>query len=351
VDECHRSIYQKWKQVLDYYDAFIIGLTATPSLHTIGFFERNLVMEYGHERAVADGVNVGYDVYRIQTRITHEGSSIPAKQYVDKRDRETRDRRWEQLDEPVEYTASELDRDVVSVDQIRTIIESFKDSLPVIFPDRGIVPKTVVFAKDDSHADDIVLMIREVFNKPNEFCRKITYRSSGDPDDLIRQFRNQYNPRIVVSVDMISTGTDIKPVECLLFMRDVKSRTYFDQMKGRGTRVISSTDLLQVTPDAEKKTRFVLIDAVGVTESLKTDTRSLERKPSISFEKLLEQVSKGKRDTDTLQTMVNRLSRLFQKLGGEDRNELAEAAGKSLRGITNDLLDAIDPDVILEKAQ
>lgn len=351
VDECHRSIYQKWKQVLDYYDAFIVGLTATPSIHTLGYFEQNLVMEYGHERAVADQVNVGYDVYRIQTRITEQGSVIPAEQFVDKRDRETREIRWKQLDNPVEYTASQLDRDVVSLDQIRTVVRAFKESIPAVFPDREVLPKTVVFAKDDSHADDIVQQIRKTFNKPNDFCRKITYRSSGDPDDLIREFRNQFNPRIVVSVDMISTGTDIKPVECLLFMRDVKSRTYFDQMKGRGTRVISPTELEQVNTEGVRKTRFVLIDAVGVTESLKTDTRSLERKPSVSFDKLLRDVSQGKRDVDTLQTLLNRLTRLIHKLDEEEKRELAEIAGKPLREINNDLLDAIDPDVILETAQ
>lgn len=351
IDECHRSIYNKWKQVLDYFDSFLIGLTATPALHTFGFFDGNLVMEYGHERAVADDVNVGYDVYRIQTKITEEGSELEAGQWVDKRDKLTREKRWEQLDEPVEYTSDQLDRDVVALDQIRTVIEGFKNSWKKIFKDRKHVPKTIIFAKDDSHADDIVRVVRKVFNKGNEFCRKITYKSIGDPKKLIRQFRNMYYPRIVVSVDMISTGTDIRPVECLLFMRDVKSRVYFDQMKGRGTRVITPTELEAVTPDAQRKTRFVLIDAVGVTESVKTDTRPLDRKPSVSFEKIVEQVSRGKRDIDTLQTLGTRLARLNRKIDPEDREKLEEVAGKDMKTIIHDLFDAVDPDIIQEKAK
>src|SRR5713101_2278571 len=238
VDECHRYIYNLWRQVLEYFDAFLIGLTATPSKQTFGFFNQNLVMEYNHEQAVADGVNVPYEVYRIKTSISSKGSTVDSGFFVDKRDRETRKRRWERLDEEMTYSADQLDRDVVAEDQIRLVIQTFKDKLfTELFPGRTIVPKTLVFAKDDSHAEDIVHIIREVFGKGNEFCKKITY-TTKKPEDLISAFRNSYDPRIVVSVDMISTGTDIRPLECLLFMRDVKSRVYFEQMKGRGTRTI-----------------------------------------------------------------------------------------------------------------
>lgn len=241
VDECHRSIYHLWRQVLEYFDAFIIGLTSTPAKHTIAFFNKNLVMEYPHEKAVADGVNVPYDVYRIRTKISEQGAKIDAGFNVKKRDKLTREQRWELLDEEVEYDSKQLDRSVVVPDQIRTIIRTFKEKLFTdLFPGRKEVPKTIIFAKDDSHADDIVHIVREEFGKGNEFCKKITYKTTGEkPEDLIASFRNSYNPRIVVTVDMISTGTDIKPVECLIFMRDVKSRVLFEQMKGRGTRVIS----------------------------------------------------------------------------------------------------------------
>jgi len=160
TDECHRSIYNLWRQVLEYFDAFLIGLTATPSKQTLGFFNQNLVMEYSHERAVADAVNVGYQVYRIQTEITEKGSQVEAGNYIDKRDKQTREIRWEQLDENFEYSEKELDRNVVAQDQIRTIIRTFKEKLPTeIFPGRKEVPKTLVFAKNDSHAEDIVNIV------------------------------------------------------------------------------------------------------------------------------------------------------------------------------------------------
>jgi type I restriction enzyme R subunit len=354
TDECHRSIYHLWRQVLEYFDAFIVGLTATPSKQTLGFFNQNLVMEYGHDRAIADGVNVGYDVYRIATEITQKGSTVNAGFIVDKRNRLTRKVRWQKLDEDLVYDGKQLDRDVVAPDQIRTVIKTFRDKLfTEIFPGRKEVPKTLVFAKDDSHAEDIVRIVREEFGKGNEFCKKITYRTTGEKtEDLISSFRNSYYPRIAATVDMISTGTDIRPLECLLFMRDVKSGVYFEQMKGRGTRTLSSTDLMSVTPDAVHKSGFVIVDAVGVCESDKTDSRPLERKRSVPFDKLVTSVALGVRDEDTLTSLAGRLARLDKEIDDGERKELASAAGgKSLSNVVNGLLDAVDPDKQLDKAK
>lgn len=354
TDECHRSIYHLWRPVLEYFDAFTIGLTATPSKQTLGFFNQNLITEYSHERAVADGVNVGYDVYRIRTQITEQGSTVDAGYYVDRRDKYTRKVRWEQLDDDLVYTGPQLDRDVVATDQIRTVIRTFKDRLfTEIFPGRSDTPKTLVFAKDDSHAEDIVHIVRDEFGKGNDFCKKITYRTTGEnPEDLITSFRNSYNPRIAVTVDMISTGTDIRPLECLIFLRDVQSRTYFEQMKGRGARVISSTEFRAVTPDAASKTHFVIIDAVGVCERDKTDSRPLERKRSVPLDKLLISVALGKRDEDTLTSLASRLARLDRTIGEKERQEIQKAAkGKPLASLVHDLLDAFDPDKRLEKAK
>jgi len=230
-------------------------------------------------------VNVPYEVYRIKTEITEKVSRVEAGYFIDKRDKLTRVTRWERLDDDLEYNPSELDRSVVAPDQIRTIIKTFKEKLfTEIFPGRSEVPKTLIFAKDDSHAEDIVHIVREEFGKGNDFCKKITYRTTGEkPENLINDFRNSYNPRIAVTVDMISTGTDIKPIECLILIRDVKSRIYFEQMKGRGTRSINSTDLQAVTPDTLNKTHFIIVDAVGVCESDKTNSRPLETKLSVSF--------------------------------------------------------------------
>ena len=279
VDECHRSIYGRWRQVLEYFDAFIIGLTATPYRQTLGFFDQNLVSEYRHEQAVEDNVNVGYYVYRIQTEITQSGSILEAGNYVARRDRQSRRLNWDELDADVEYAETQLDRDVVAIDQIRTVIQTFKEKLSTeLFPSRRIVPKTLIFAKDDSHAEDIVHIVRGVFVQRDEFCQKITYQSDR-PEELIAQFRNDPMFRIAVSVDMISTGTDIKPLECLIFMRTVRSSGYFEQMKGRGVRTINTDDLRAVTGDATAKTHFIIVDAVGVCDSVKTDSQSLPGDP------------------------------------------------------------------------
>ena len=350
VDECHRSIYGLWRQVLDYFDAFTIGLTATPNKQAFGFFNQNLVMEYTHEQAVADQVNVDFDVYRIRTEITEQGSTIDAGIVTAFRDRQTRRMRWEKLDEDVSYAAVQLDRAVVAKDQIRTVIRAFKERLfTEIFPGRTEVPKTLVFAKDDSHADDIVQIVREEFGKGADFAVKITYKSTGKkPDDMVAEFRNSYNPRIVVTVDMIATGTDVRPLECVFFMRTVRSRTYFEQMKGRGVRVINDVDFQAVTPDARSKSRFVIVDAVGVTESELVDTQPLDRQPTVPLDKLLRQISFGSRDPDVVSTIAGRLARLERQLTKDDRAELEELAGTSLRELTRALVESIDPDRQIE---
>lgn len=348
VDECHRSIYNQWRQVLDYFDAFIIGLTATPTAQTIGFFNQNLVMEYGHERAVADGVNVGFDVYRIRTQITEQGATLEAEPdfYVPHRDRRTRAIRYSELDDDLTYTANQLDRDVVSQSQIRTVIRTFKERLfSDIFPGRTEVPKTLIFAKTDAHADDIVQVVREEFGRGNDFCQKITYRTTGKPEDLLQAFRNSYNPRIVVTVDMIATGTDVKPLECLVFMRNVASAGYFEQMKGRGVRVIDRDALLTVTPDAGEKTHFVIVDAVGVCERDKTESKPLDRTPSVPLEDILTLVARGEANDDIASTLAARLARLNQQMDDEQRAAIAALAdGRDPSRLAADLLRSIDPD-------
>ena len=354
TDECHRSIYDLWRQVLEYFDAFLIGLTATPSKQTMGFFHQNLVMEYNHQQAVVDHINVPFSVYRIATQITEEGSTIEAGTNVRRRDRRTRKPRWEDLDDELAYTPAQLDRDVVAEDQIRTVIQTFRDRVTTeIFPGRQHVPKTIIFAKDDSHADDIVNIVREEFAKGNDFCQKITYRTTGaKPEDLITQFRNSFNPRIVVTVDMIATGTDIKPVEVVFFMRNVRSRNFFEQMKGRGVRTISQTEFNSVTPDAKDKDRFVIVDAVGVTESELGESYSLDRHPSVPFDKLLDLVAMGDRQPETLSSLASRLARLDRRLSPQDGQAVESVAGGStLKSLVSDLLNATDPDAALDAAR
>lgn len=355
IDECHRSIYNLWKQVLDYFDSFLIGLTATPDNRTFGFFNQNVVSEYTHEQAVADGVNVGHNVYTIETEISKKGSVIWKGEYVDHREKLSRRKRWEQLDEDKAYSNKQLDDEVVNPNQIRLIIKTFKEHLPEMFPERlnqdGVfeVPKTLIFAKSDSHADDIIQTVREEFGEENRFCKKITYNTE-DPKGTLAQFRNDFLPRIAVTVDMIATGTDVKPLECLLFMRDVKSRNYFEQMKGRGTRTIDLDALKKVTPSAKfTKDHFVIVDAIGVTKSLKTDSRPLEKKPGVPLKDLLGAIAVGARDEDLFTTLAGRLARLEKQVTEKEKITFQEKAdGKTISHVVKELLNAYNPDTLEE---
>lgn len=357
IDECHRSIYNLWMQVLQYFDSFQIGLTATPDNRTYGYFNQNIVSEYNHEQAIADGVNVGHDVYLIETKVTQQGATIEKGEYIERREKLSRRKRWEMQDENESYGANQLDKDVVNPNQIRLIVKTFKEMLPEIFKNENRVdengmfevPKTLIFAKTDSHADDIINIVREEFGEGNSFCKKITYKNTDeDPKSVLAQFRNDYLPRIAVTVDMIATGTDVRPLECLLFMRDVRSRNYFEQMKGRGTRIISLDDLRKVTPTAKfTKDHFVIVDAVGVTKSCKTDSRPLEKKPGIPLKDLLNAVTVGNRDEDLFSSLANRLIRLEKQITEKEKETFAEMTnGKSLNEVVKDLLNAYNPDVI-----
>ncbi|MBX7132744.1 MAG: DEAD/DEAH box helicase family protein [Fimbriimonadaceae bacterium] len=369
TDECHRSIYNLWRQVLEYFDGYLIGLTATPSKQTLGFFHQNLVMEYGHAQAVADGVNVDFSVYRIKTKITDEGGSVEASTIVDKRDRKTRKVRWEELDDDLDYRPNELDRAIVVPDQIRTVIRTFKEKLfTEIFPGRTVVPKTLIFAKDDSHAEDIVRIVREEFGKGNDFCQKITYRTStakvldpetGEltfqstnlkPDQLLSSFRNSFDPRIAVTVDMIATGTDIKPLEVVFFMRDVQSANYFEQMKGRGCRVMKPSEFQGVTPDSVNKERYVIVDAVGVTEHIRKDSPPLDRQPTIPLKAVLQTIGAGSSEPEVVGTFASRLSRLDKVIGDGVRKQIETKAGAPLPLLIERMVESLDPDIVETRA-
>lgn len=351
IDECHRSIYNLWKQVLDYFDAFMIGLTATPDKRTFAFFHENIVSEYTLQKSIEDRVNVGYDVYTIETEITKQGSKISAKQYVDFRNKMTRRKEWKQLEDEIEYTPNQLDRDIVNPSQIRNIIRECKRVITEeFFPERGEIPKTLIFAKTDSHAEDIVHIVREEFGEGNDFCKKITYNTKpDDPESILQQFRTAYYPRIAVTVDMIATGTDVKPIEVLIFMRDVRSRNYFQQMIGRGTRSLSKDDLIKVSPSAKlNKERFFIIDCTGAFKSLKVDYPVVDKKSSVPLKDLMK-MAILQPDEDTLTSLAARLLRLDKQLSESDRKKIEElSGGKSISQIASDLAKPFDPDFQLQ---
>lgn len=358
IDECHRSIYNVWKQVLDYFDAFQIGLTATPDKRTFGYFNENIVSEYTREQAIIDGVNVGEDEYIIKTEISENGATITStNRVIEKRDRLTRERRWSQLDEDIVYKGNELDDKIINPSQIRNIIKAFKEAVETkVYPDRKELPKTLIFAKSDSHADDIIQIVREEFGKGNEFCQKITYKGEKGiekykPDDAIKSFRNDYSFRVAVTVNLIATGTDIKPLECLLFMRDVRSKNFYEQMKGRGTRTIDLEELKKVSPSAKtNKDHFVIFDAVCVTKSIKSENRTLDRNPSISLKELLDKVAVKNTDEDILTTLAGRLTRLDKIMTDDEKEEFSNITnGTKINEIVENLLNPFDEDYVNDK--
>lgn len=345
VDEAHRSIYGVWKGVLEYFDAHVLGLTATPGKETFAFFRQNLVSQYTYTESVADGVNVDFDIYRIKTEISENGAKIEAGAYVPKIDRRTRLQRIEAIDESLEYRKAQLDRAVTNPNQVRTVLEAFRDRLFIeIFPGRTAVPKTLIFCKDDAHAEEVVSQVRQVFGKGNDFAAKITYQAR-DPKGHLQAFRMSAGLRVAVTVDMIATGTDVKPLECVFFMRDVRSAQYFEQMKGRGARTIASADFRAVTPDpaATDKTRFVIVDAVGVTEHDFVDP-PLNRTRAISLEKLLQKAASLTITEDETATLASRLAALELQLSPAERIELDGVAGKPIRQVVQVLVAAVDPE-------
>ena len=352
VDECHRSIYNVWQQVLDYFDAFLIGLTATPDSRTFAFFNENIVSEYSHEQAVLDGVNVPREgTWVIETQVGSQGGVI-LKDTVEVRERLSRKKRWEQLDEDVDYEPSQLDRDIVNPSQIRCVIKEFKKKWPEMFLGRNELPKTLIFAKSDSHADDIINIVREEFGQGNDFCKKVTYRSAEDPSRVLRDFRIELGPRIAVTVNMIAAGTDVKPIECLVFMRDVRSKNYFEQMLGRATRTLGAEDLQRVSPSAmHQKTGYILVDAAGVVKSKKTNSRQFESKPSLSLEQLMKAVSMGACDLGTVTSLAGRLIKLDRVMEPKEKESFAKICKTPLIEMAANMLNAFDEDQIGKKVR
>lgn len=151
---------------------------------------------------------------------------------------------------------------------------------------------------------------------------------------------------------MIATGTDVKPLEVLLFMRDVRSANYFEQMKGRGTRTINPDSLQLVSRTAQTKTHFVIVDAVGVTQTKKTDSRPLERKPTVPLKDLLGAVTMGVAEEDLFTSLANRLIRLNKEVTEKEKEKIETLSrGKTLGQMSAELLSAFDPDKIDDEAQ
>ena len=350
VDECHRSIYGRWRKVLEYFkEARIIGLTATPGDETMAFFNNNRVVNYTLEKSIVDEINVDCRVYRIRTSATENGGEIHKGEKYREITTYTGEKRMTRAVEATPYQANDLDRAVINPEQIKLVLESYKKAVySELYPNRepniAYIPKTLIFAKSDAHADNIIKIIREqVFpGQCPEFAQKITY-SAGDSNALIKNFRNDKKFRIAVTVTLVATGTDVKPLEVLIFMRDVNSESLYVQMKGRGVRTITDDALRNVTPNADSKDIFYLVDAIGVTEHVKN---SQAPEPAdgvnISLEKLLEQITHGYLPDDNLRLLAARLARINNKSTEEQRSEFADLAGMEMKKIAYHIYEAFE---------
>lgn len=344
IDECHRSIYGSWRKVLDYFSsARMIGLTATPAPETLAFFNQNLVVNYTLEHSIADGVNVDYRVFRIKTKATEDGGAIREGETVEKETRYTGAVEIVENKEAKNYTKSELNKSIVNPAQIKLVLKTFRDAIytemfndPQREPDMNYIPKTLIFALNDAHASNIVKIAKEVFGRQDDtFVQKITY-SAGDSNELIRRFRNDKEFRIAVTVTLVATGTDVKPLEIVMFMRDVESESLYTQMKGRGVRTIGDEQLRAVTPNAISKDCFFLVDAVGVTEhEMIVGRPGTEPGPTvISLKELLERITHGNVEDEYLRILAGRLSRIHNKCQTEDKEKFQKLSGSSMKDIS-----------------
>ena len=353
IDECHRSIYGSWQKVLNYFSsAKMIGLTATPASETLAFFNNNRIVNYTLEKSIADGVNVDYRVFRIKTQATEDGGAILEGERVRRLTKYTHESEEISVSNARTYTSSDLNRSVVNPAQIRLIMETYRDAVysqmfndPPREPNLDYLPKTLIFALNDEHASNIVKIAKEVFGKEDDdqYVQKITY-SAGDSNELIRHFRNDKEFRIAVTVTLVATGTDVKPLEVVMFMRDVESESLYVQMKGRGVRTIGDEQLRNVTPNAISKDMFYLVDAVGVTESIKMQTsrRIDPQSHMVSLRDLLEKITHGNVDDEYLRLLAGKLSRIYHKCNEEQRARFEELALTDMKDIAVRIYDALE---------
>lgn len=356
IDECHRSIYGKWRRVLEYFSsAKMIGLTATPVPETIAFFNNNRVANYTLERSIVDGVNVDCRVYRIKTEATENGGAILKGQKLKRVTKYTGEVENIKNEETRSYTKEELNRSVINPAQIKLVLETYRDAVytemftdPQREPNMDYLPKTLIFALNEVHATNIVKIAKEVFGRTDDtFVQKITY-SSGDSNELIRRFRNDKEFRIAVTCTLVATGTDVKPLEVLIFMRDVASEPLYIQMKGRGVRTICDDHLRTVTPNAFSKDCFFLVDAVGVTESHKTvlGGGTGPQGPTITLKRLLELLTHGNVSDEYLLLLASKLPRIDRKCNDSQREHFQELAHASMREISSNIYEAFEKNLL-----
>ena len=356
IDECHRSIYKNWRKVLEYFDiARLVGLTATPIEETMAFFNNNRIVNYTLEKSIVDGVNVDCRVYRIKTQVTETGGAILEGEKFKEETRYTGEIKTVSSKETKTYTNKELNRSIINLAQIKLILSTYRDVVytelfndPQREPNMDYLPKTLIFALNEAHATNIVQIAKEVFGRTDDrFVQKITY-SAGDSNELIRQFRNDKDFRIAVTCTLVATGTDVKPLEVVMFMRDVESLPLYIQMKGRGVRTIGDEQLRNVTPNAFSKDCFYLVDAVGVTEHEKTIPTASDESTTkiITLKELLERISHGYIPDEYLKRLAATLARIYNKADDSQRKEFARLSHDDMKELSARIYDAFEKGIL-----
>lgn len=356
IDECHRSIYGNWRKVLEYFNtAKLVGLTATPIEETKKFFNYNIIVNYTLEKSIVDGVNVDCRVYRIKTQVTETGGAILKGERFKEETRYTGEVKTVSSKETKTYTNKELNRSIINPAQIKLILSTYRDVVytelfndPQREPNMDYLPKTLIFALNEAHATNIVQIAKEVFGRTDDrFVQKITY-SAGDSDELIRQFRNDRDFRIAVTCTLVATGTDVKPLEVVMFMRDVESLPLYIQMKGRGVRTIGDEQLRNVTPNAFSKDCFYLVDAVGVTEHEKTIPTATDEPTTkiITLKELLERISHGYIPDEYLKRLAATLARIYNKADDSQRKEFARLSHDDMKELSARIYDALEKGIL-----
>lgn len=355
IDECHRSIYGNWRKVLEYFSsARMIGLTATPVPETVAFFNNNRIVNYTLEQSIVDGVNVDGRIYRIKTQATTSGGAILEGDKLKVETRYTGEVKEVSSKETRNYTKDELNRSIVNPSQIKLILSTYRDAVytemfndPQREPNMDYLPKTLIFALNENHAVNIVNIAKEVFGRQDDrFVQKITSYSEGDSNELIRQFRNDKDFRIAVTCTLVATGTDVKPLEVVMFMRDVQSLPLYTQMKGRGVRTIGDEQLRNVTPNAISKDCFYIVDAVGVTEHDHSVSQSSGGDDDISFKVLLERIAHGNLPDKYLRRLAATLSRLYNKADETQRQEFVKLAHEDMKDLATAIYKALEENTL-----
>lgn len=325
ADECHRGYTSKetnvWRSVLDYFDAVKIGLTATPAMHTVSFFGEP-VYRYTVNEAILEGFLVGYDAVKIKSGVLINGVFLKEGEQVGKVDTISGQLKIEGLEDERQFDATQVERKITVPDTNRKIVQELKKYCLAFEEEHGRFPKTLIFASNDinniSHADHLVTYCKETFARGDDFVAKITGNPNVDrPLEKIRKFRNRPEPKIVVSVDMLSTGVDIPWLEFIVFLRPVKSRILWEQMLGRGTRLC--TDI-----NKEKFTVFDCFDGTLIEYFKNVSNFDFGEVASetLTIEEVIRRIDDNEDRDYHVNIFIKRLRRIEKNISAEGRKQL-----------------------------